>query len=212
DRDLLELTELETRDLLTRYGFDGASVPFVRGNARGALDHPADPALAGCIENLLAALDEHIPDPVRVVDRPFLLAVEGVHTIEGRGTVATGKVEQGRVAVGDKVQVVGFGDAVDSVVTSIEAFNRPQPLAEAGENVGVLLRGVRAEQIERGQVVAAPRSIKPRSRFRAEVYVLKKDEGGRHTPFFSGYKPQFHVRTTHVTGHVALPPEVEIVI
>jgi elongation factor Tu len=212
DPELVDLIELEARDLLTRYGFDGAKVPFVRGNAKGALDHPADPAAARCIVDLLAALDEHIPDPVRITDRPFLLAVEGVHVIEGRGTVVTGKIEQGTVRVGDKVEVLGLGGAVETVVTSVEAFNKPREAATAGENVGVLLRGVKADQVGRGQVVAAPRSVRPRTRFRAEVYVLGKDEGGRHTPFFTGYKPQFYVRTTDVTGRVDLPPGVEMVM
>ncbi|OWK39092.1 elongation factor Tu [Fimbriiglobus ruber] len=212
DPDLIDLVELETRDLLTKHGFDGANVPFVRGNARGALDHPGDPAYTGCIDALLAALDAHVPEPVRDVDRPFLLAVEGVHVIEGRGTVATGKIEQGKVAVGDKVEVLGLGGALETVVTSVEAFNKPCQSAAAGQNVGVLLRGVRADQVRRGQVIAAPRSVHPRSRFRAEVYVLGKDEGGRHTPFFTGYKPQFFVRTTDVTGHVSLPADVEMVM
>jgi elongation factor Tu len=212
DPELVDLVELETRDLLTRYGFDGAAVPFVRGNAKGALDHPADPAAARCIGELLKALDEHIPDPVRIVDRPFLLAVEGVHVIEGRGTVVTGKIEQGTVRVGEKVEVLGLGGAVETVVTSVEAFNKPREAAAAGENVGVLLRGVKADHVERGQVVAAPRSVRQRTRFRAEVYVLGKDEGGRHTPFFTGYKPQFYVRTTDVTGRVDLLPGVEMVM
>jgi elongation factor Tu len=212
DPDLVDLVELETRELLTKYGFDGAAVPVVRGNARAALLNPTDPAARRCVEELLAALDAHVPDPIRATDRPFLMAVEGVHVIDGRGTVATGKIEQGRVAVGDKVEVLGLGDAVSAVVTDVEAFNRPQPAATAGENVGVLLRGVKADQVRRGQVVAAPRSIRPRSRFRAEVYALRKDEGGRHTPFFGGYKPQFHVRTTDVTGQVTLPAGVEMVM
>ena len=212
DPDLLDLVELETRDLLSRYGFDGAAVPVVRGNAKAALDRPADPAARRCVEDLLAALDAHIPAPVRATDRPFLMAVEGVYTIEGRGTVATGKVEQGRVCVGDRVEILGLGGTVETVVTSVEAFKRPQEAAGAGENVGVLLRGVKADQVWRGQVIAAPRSIRPRSRFRAEVYVLGKDEGGRHTPIFPGYKPQFHVRTTDVTGLVALAPGVEMVM
>lgn len=212
DTDLLDLIELETRELLTRYGFDGATVPFVRGNAKGAVDHPADPAFRGCIEELLTALDRHIPAPKRAVDRPFLLAVEGVYSIEGLGTVVTGLVEQGRVAPGDKVEVVGLGDGVETVVTGVEAFHRPQTSAEAGENVGVRLRGVKADQVRRGQVLAAPKSIRPRSRFRAEVYALRKDEGGRHTPFFGGYKPQFYVRTTDVTGQVALPAGIEMVM
>ena len=212
DPDLIDLVELETRDLLSKYGFDGEAVPFVRGNARGALENPDDPASARCVEELLAALDAHVPTPVRLVDRPLLLAVEGVHTIEGRGTVATGKVEQGAVTVGQKVEILGLGGTLESVVTSIEAFNRPLEKAEAGENVGVLLRGVKAEQVQRGQVIADPRTIRPRSKFRAEVYVLKKDEGGRHTPFFSGYKPQFYFRTTDVTGQVTLAGEVQMVL
>jgi elongation factor Tu len=212
DSILLELIELETRELLTRYGFDGSTVPFVRGNAKGALDHPADPVFHGCIDELLAVLDRYIPAPVRAVDKPFLLAVEGVYSIEGLGTVATGKVEQGRVAPGDRVEIIGLNEVVETVVTSVEAFHRPQPLAVAGENVGVRLRGVKADQVQRGQVLIAPKSIRPRSRFRAEVYALRKDEGGRHTPFFGGYKPQFYVRTTDVTGVVNLPESVEMVM
>jgi len=212
DPDLLELIELETRELLTRYGFDGDAVPFVRGNAKGALDHPDDPAYAGCIDELLAALDAHVPAPVREVDRPFLLAVEGVYSIEGLGTIATGVIAQGRVAPGDKVEVVGFGDTVETVVTGVEAHHKPLTEGVAGFSVGVRLRGVKVDQISRGQVLAAPKSIRPRSKFRAEVYALRKDEGGRHTPFFGGYKPQFYVRTTDVTGVVTLPPEVEMVM
>jgi elongation factor Tu len=209
---LLELIELETRELLSRYGFDGSAVPFVRGNAKGALDHPADPEFSGCITELLAVLDHHIPAPVRAVDKPFLLAVEGVYSIEGLGTVATGKIEQGRVVPGDKVEILAHGEVLETVVTSVEEFRRPKPMAEAGENVGVRLRGVKAEQIQRGQVLVAPKSIRPRSHFRAEVYALRKDEGGRHTPFFGGYKPQFYVRTTDVTGVVTLPETVEMVM
>jgi elongation factor Tu len=212
DPDLIDLVELETRELLSKYGFDGDRTVCVRGNARGALEHPADPAYARCIEELLAALDEHVPAPVRLVDRPLLIAVEGVHTIEGRGTVATGKIEQGTVTVGQKVEIVGLGGLVDSVVTSVEEFNQPLTVAEAGRNVGVLLRGVKAEQVQRGVVIAAPRSIRPQSAFKAEVYVLTKDEGGRHTPFFSGYKPQFYFRTTDVTGRVTLPSGFDMVM
>jgi elongation factor Tu len=157
-------------------------------------------------------LDTHVPAPVRRVDRPFLMPVEGVHVIEGRGTVATGLIEQGTVAVGQKVEVVGLGGLVETVVTSIEAFNRPQATAEAGMNVGLLLRGVKADQVERGQVVAAPRTVKPRSRFAAEVYVLAKEEGGRHTPFFDGYRPQFFFKTADVTGRVALAAGAEMVM
>jgi elongation factor Tu len=212
DTDLLELIELETRDLLTRYGFDGDKVPFVRGNAKGALDHPADLAYSGCITELLDVLDTHIPAPLREVDRPFQMAVEGVYSIEGLGTIATGLITQGRVAPGDKVEIVGLGDAVETVVTGVEEFRKPLPEGVAGQNVGLRLRGVKADEIRRGQVLAAPKSIRPRSKFRAEVYALRKEEGGRHTPFFGGYKPQFFVRTTDVTGVVALPEGVDMVM
>jgi elongation factor Tu len=228
DADLLDLVELETRELLTRYGYDGGTrtgaqgeppagspcgqVPFVRGNAKAALDHPGDSAYSGCVTALLDALDAHIPAPVREVDKPFRLAVEGVYSIEGLGTVATGVIEQGRVAPGDRVEVLGFGAAVETVVTGVEQFKRPLPAGVAGQNVGVRLRGVKADEMRRGQVLAAPKSIRPRSRFRAEVYALRKEEGGRHTPFFGGYKPQFYVRTTDVTGVVTLPGEVEMVM
>jgi elongation factor Tu len=204
DPELIDLVELETRDLLTRFGFQGNKVPFIRGNARGALDHPTDPDASRCITELMDALDRFIPDPVRALDRPFLMAIEGVHTIEGRGTVATGKIEAGVVTVGQKIEILGLGGALESVVTCIEAFNQPLDKGEAGENVGVLLRGVKSTQIERGQVIAAPRTIRPESRFKAEVYVLRKEEGGRHTPFFNGYKPQFYFRTTDVMGQVNL--------
>jgi elongation factor Tu len=207
-----ELVELEARDLLARYGFDGEGTPFVRGNARAALERPGDPEAGRCIDELLEALDRSIPDPVRATDRPFLMPIEGVHTIEGRGTVATGKVEQGAIAPGTRVEVVGLGGVLETVATSVEQFNRPLDRAVAGQNVGLLLRGVKADQVQRGQVVAAPRSLKPRARFRGEVYVLGKDEGGRHTPFFSGYKPQFFFRTTSVTGALTLPEGVEMVM
>ena len=212
DPDLIDIVELETRELLSKYGFDGTATPFVRGNAKAALDNPADPVYAACIRELLDALDASIPDPVRLVDRPLLMAIEGVHVIEGRGTVATGKVEQGQVTVGQKVEILGLGGLLESVVTSIEAFNSPLESAQAGENVGVLLRGVKAEQIQRGQVIAAPRSIQPLARFKAELYVLKKEEGGRHTPFFSGYRPQFFFRTTDVTGEIQLPADVSMIM
>ncbi len=210
DPDLIDLVELETRDLLTRHGYDGAAVPVIRGNAKAALDHPTDPDAKRCVEELLHALDTFIPDPVRDVDKPFVLAVEGVYTVEGRGTVVTGKVEQGRVRVGAKVEVLGLTDAVETVVTGIEQFHKPLDEAKAGQNVGLLLRGVKADDVQRGQVIAAPKAITPATKFRAEVYVLTKEEGGRHTPFFSGYKPQFFVRTTDVTGTVALPAGVDM--
>ena len=212
DQELVDLVEMEMRDLLTHYGYNGATVPFIRGNAKGALDHPDDPAAAKCIGELLHALDTHIAEPVRQVDRPFLLAVEGVHTIEGLGTIATGKIEQGTVKVGDRVEILGLSGVRESVVTGIEEFHTPRESASAGDNVGVRLRGVKADEVARGQVLAAPRSIQPRACFRAEVYVLSKDEGGRHTPIFTGYRPQFHVRTTDVTGRISLPEGFEMVM
>jgi elongation factor Tu len=212
DPELIDLVELEARVLLTRYGFDGDKVPFVRGNARAALDNPADPKASACIGQLLDALDRHIPEPKRAIDRPFLMPIEGVHTIEGRGTVATGKIEQGVITVGQKVEILGLGDVRESVVTCVEAFNSPLDQGEAGQNVGLLLRGIKSADVQRGQVVAAPRSIRPRQKFKGEVYVLSMDEGGRHTPFFGGYKPQFFFRTTNVTGEMQLPEGVQMVM
>jgi elongation factor Tu len=206
------LLELETRDLLAKYGFDGENVPVIRGNAKGALDHPNDPVFSRCIGELLDALDAYLPEPKRTIDRPFLMPIEGVHTIEGRGTVATGKIEQGVITVGQKVEILGLGAVLESVCTSVEAFNRPLERGEAGQNVGLLLRGIKSDQIQRGQVITAPRTIRPRSQFKGEVYVLSKAEGGRHTPFFSGYKPQFFFRTTNVTGEVHLPDGIEMVM
>ncbi len=212
DPELIDLVELEARELLAKYGFDGENVPVIRGNAKGALDHPADPLFAKCIDDLLDALDRYIPEPRRAIDKPFLMPIEGIHTIEGRGTVATGKIEQGIISVGQKVEILGLGDILESVVTSVEAFNEPLAQGEAGQNVGLLLRGIKADQIRRGQVIAASRTIRPRSKFKGEVYVLSKDECGRHTPFFSGYKPQFFFRTTNVTGEVRLPEGIEMVM
>jgi len=212
DKELLDLIELETRDLLTRYGFDGEKVPFVRGNARGALTHPADPAYSACITELMDALDKYIPAPLREVEKPFLMSVENVYSIEGLGTIATGVITQGRVAPGDKVELVGFDEPVETVVTGVEQFRRPLPEGVAGQNVGVRLRGVKADEIRRGQVLATPKSIRPRTKFLAEVYSLRKDEGGRHTPFFGGYKPQFYVRTTDATGVVTLPEGIDMVM
>jgi elongation factor Tu len=209
DPELVDLVELETRELLTRYGFDGERTAFVRGNAKAALASPADPVASKCIADLIAALDT-FPEPIRALDRPFLMAIEDVFTIEGRGTVATGKVDQGEIKPGDKVEIVGLGGMRESVVTSIEAFKQLQPKASAGENVGLLLRGIRAAEIERGQVISAPRSIHPRTKFKGEVYVLSKEEGGRHTPFFNGYTPQFFFRTTDVTGRANLAGESEM--
>lgn len=204
DPELIDLVELETRELLTKYGYPGDEVTVIRGNAKGAMEHPADPEYRACITELLNALDTEIPDPIREVDKPFMLAVEGVHQIEGRGTVATGKIEQGKIRPGDKVEILGLADPLTSVCTSVEMFRRLLDVGVAGQNVGLLLRGIKHDQISRGQVVAAPGSILPQQQFEAEVYALSTEEGGRHTPFFTGYRPQFYFRTTDVTGQASL--------
>jgi elongation factor Tu len=212
DPELIDLVELETRELLVKYGFDGYSIPVIRGNARAALENPADPASSECIVKLMHALDDWIPEPKRDIDKPFLMPIEGVHTIEGRGTVATGKIEQGMIRPGQKVEILGLGDVLETVCTSVEAFNAALDQGEAGQNVGLLLRGIQRAEIQRGQVIAAPRTLRPRAKFKGEVYVLSKDEGGRHTPFFGGYKPQFFFRTTNVTGEMQLPEGVSMVM
>ncbi|MFT5323951.1 MAG: elongation factor Tu [Planctomycetaceae bacterium] len=200
DEELLELVEMEVRELLTKYGFEGDDIPIVKGNAKGALDNPTDEAFSQCITDLIAALDAHIPAPERIVDRPFQMAVEDVFSIEGRGTVATGRIEQGIVKVGEKIQIIGLADTQETTVTGVEMFNKTLDSGMAGDNVGILLRGTKKDDIQRGQVLAAPGSIHPHTKFECEVYVLSKEEGGRHTPFFSGYRPQFYFRTTDVTG------------
>lgn len=211
DEEMIELVEMETRELLTKYGFDGENVPVIYGNAKGALENPSDPEAAKCITELMDALDSYIGVPERETEKPFLLSIEDVHTIEGRGTVATGKIEQGRVRVGDDVQIVGLkDDTLDTVCTGVEMFHRPLDEGLAGHNVGILLRGVKKEDIQKGQVVAAPKSIQPHTKFRGRVYVLAKVEGGRHTPFFDGYRPQFFFRTTDVTGCANLVGDVEM--
>lgn len=212
DPEILELVELEARELLTKFGFDGKNTPVIRGNAKAALEHPEDATANKCIVDLLDALDNYVMVPERRTEKPFLLAIEGVHQIEGRGTVATGKIEQGKCRVGDKVQIVGLTDTMESTITGVEMFNKPLDEGLAGHNVGVLLRGVKGEDIERGQVVIAPNSIKPHNRFKAKVYVLSKEDGGRHTPFFDGYKPQFYFRTTDVTGSANLLNGVEMAV
>ena len=205
DRELLDLIEMETRELLTRYGFDGEGVPFVFGSSRPALADPADDRANACIDELMAALDRAIPEPVRELDKPFLMPVENVYSVPGRGTVVTGRIERGRVRRGEAVEVIGFGDAArQTVVTDIEQFRKPSEAGVAGDNAGLLLRGLAADEVGRGHILAAPRSVRPHRRFRGEVYVLRKDEGGRHTPFVSGYTPQFFFRTTDVTGRVTL--------
>jgi elongation factor Tu len=204
DPELLELVELEVRELLSKYNFPGDDVPIIRGNAKGALDHPADAKFNKPIGDLMDALDANIPDPVRAADKPFLMAIEDVFSIEGRGTVVTGRVEQGRVKVGEKVELVGLKPTIETTCTGVEMFNKTLDEGIAGDNVGILLRGIKKDDVERGQVLAAPKSIIPHTKFEGEVYVLSKEEGGRHTPFFSGYRPQFYFRTTDVTGATAL--------
>ena len=200
DEELLELVDMEVRDLLTKYKFDGDNVPIIRGSSKPALDTPDDEAAAACIGELMEALDTYIPEPARVTDKPFLMAIEDVFSIEGRGTVATGRIEQGVIKVGDKVEIIGLKDTSETTCTGVEMFRKILNEGEAGDNVGILLRGVKKDEIQRGQVLAAPKSINPHTKFKCEVYVLNKDEGGRHTPFFSGYRPQFYFRTTDVTG------------
>jgi len=211
DPELLELVEMEMRELLTHYGFPGDDIPIIRGAGRPAYDSPKDPAKIKCIEELLDAVDSYIPEPTREVDKPFLMAIEDVFSIEGRGTVATGRVERGTVKVGEEVSIIGFTkDPRKTTVTGVEMFNKTMDQAQAGDNVGCLLRGLKREDIERGQVLAKPGSITPHTKFEAEVYVLSKEEGGRHTPFFSGYRPQFYFRTTDVTGSSNLVGDVEM--
>ena len=204
DEDLLELVEMEVRELLTKYGFPGDDIPLVRGNAKGALDNPADEKYSQCITNLMEALDSYIPEPAREADKPFLMAVEDVFSIEGRGTVATGRIESGVIKVGEKIQIIGLRDTAETTVTGVEMFQKTLNEGQAGDNVGLLLRGLKKDDVQRGQVLAAPNSIKPHTKFEAEVYVLSKEEGGRHTPFFTGYRPQFYFRTTDVTGTTKL--------
>ena len=200
DEELLELVEMEVRELLSKYDFPGDDIPVIRGNAKGALDNPSDPTYNACIGELIDALDSYIPEPERIVDRPFLMAVEDVFSIEGRGTVVTGRIEVGTIKVGEKVEIIGLKDTMETTCTGVEMFNKTLDKGEAGDNVGILLRGIKKEDVERGQVLAAPKSITPHTKFQGEVYVLSKEEGGRHTPFFSGYRPQFYFRTTDVTG------------
>lgn len=210
DEELLDLVELEVRDLLSQYGFPGDDVPVVRVSALKAIGE--DPTAMNQIMELMKAVDDYIPVPVREMDKPFLMAIEDVFTISGRGTVVTGRVERGRIVAGDEVEIVGFRDTRKTVATSLEMFRKILDDAQAGDNVGVLLRGIGKEEVERGQVLAKPGSITPHKKFKAEVYVLKKEEGGRHTPFFPGYRPQFYLRTTDVTGSIVLPEGVEMVM
>jgi elongation factor Tu len=210
DPELLDLVELEVRELLSVYGFPGDETPVIRGSATRAIS--GDPAWIARIEELYDALDTYIPEPVREKDQPFLMPVEDVFSITGRGTVATGRIDRGVVKVGEEVSVVGFNSDKRTVVTGVEMFRKLLDQGEAGDNVGLLLRGIAKEEIERGMVLAKPGSITPHTRFEAEVYVLTKEEGGRHTPFFKGYRPQFYFRTTDVTGSVELPEGMEMVM
>ncbi len=212
DPELLDLVELEVRELLSSYDFPGDEVPVIRGSALQALQNPDDPEATKPIQELVDALDEYIPVPERDIDKPFLMPVEDVFSITGRGTVGTGRIERGKVKVGDEVEIVGLGAHRKTVVTGIEMFRKILDEGIAGDNVGLLLRGVEKDELERGMVIAAPGSITPHTKFKANVYVLKKEEGGRHTPFFTGYRPQFYFRTTDVTGEIKLPEGVEMVM
>jgi elongation factor Tu len=210
DPELLELVELEIRDLLNKHEFPGDEIPIIRGSAIAAYNNPTDPAANKCIGELMDAIDKYIPEPTREVDKPFLMAVEDVFSIEGRGTVATGRIERGVIKVGEEVEIIGFREPRKTVCTGVEMFNKILQQGQAGDNVGCLLRGLKREDIERGQVMAKPGSITPHKKFESEVYVLSKEEGGRHTPFFSGYRPQFYFRTTDVTGSAQLLGDAEM--
>ena len=210
DQELVDLVELEVRDLLKGYGFPGDDVPVVRVSALKALD--GDQEGVDGVLKLMDALDSYIPMPVREVDKPFLMPIEDVFSISGRGTVVTGRVDRGKVKVGDEVEIVGFRPTEKKIVTGVEMFRKLLDAGEAGDNIGVLLRGVEKDDVERGQVLAKPGSIKPHTKFTGEVYILSKDEGGRHTPFFNGYRPQFYIRTTDVTGSLTLPQGIEMVM
>ncbi|QOV89203.1 elongation factor Tu [Humisphaera borealis] len=204
DAELLELVEMEVRELLSKYGFPGDDTPIVKGSSKPALDNPSDDKATACIDALVKALDEYVPIPEREIDKPFLMPVEDVFSIKGRGTVATGRIERGKAKVGDPAEIVGFVPNKVTTITGIEQFQKTLDEGIAGDNVGVLLRGVEKDDIQRGQVICAPKSITPHKKFTGEVYILTKDEGGRHTPFFSGYRPQFYFRTTDVTGAAKL--------
>jgi elongation factor Tu len=211
DPDLLELVESEIRDLLNKYNFPGDKTPIIRGQAKAALENPKDDKICKPIDDLFEAIDSFIPEPVREIDKPFLMSVEDVFSIKGRGTVATGRIDRGVVKVGDPVEIVGLRkESKTSTITGVEMFQKTLDSGQAGDNVGALLRGIEKDDIERGQVICKPGSIKPHTKFKGEVYILTKDEGGRATPFFTGYKPQFYFRTTDVTGSVKLPAGVEM--
>jgi elongation factor Tu len=212
DKELIDLVEEEIRDLLKKYNFPGDTTPIIRGSALKALENPKDEAAAKPILDLVKTLDEYIPDPVRDTEKPFLMPIEDVFSIEGRGTVATGRIERGIINLNDEVEMVGLGDTKKTVVTGIEMFNKQLDKGMAGDNAGLLLRGLKKEEVERGMVLAKPGSVTPHTEFEAQMYALTKEEGGRHKPFFKGYKPQFYIRTTDVTGEVELPAGVEMVM
>jgi len=212
DPELLELVEMELRDLLNEYEFPGDDTPIIKGSALNALNNPGDEVANACIVELMEACDSFIPEPVRDVDKPFLMPVEDVFSITGRGTVGTGRIERGIIKVGDEVEMIGMGEQKKTIVTGVEMFRKLLDEGQAGDNAGLLLRGVDKEELKRGMVLAIPGSITPHTKFKANVYVLKKEEGGRHTPFFNGYRPQFYFRTTDVTGVVTLPEGTEMVM
>lgn len=212
DPELVDLVEEEVRDLLKKYEFPGDEIPVIRGSALKMLENPDDPEAQKPIAELVKALDEYIPEPIRDVDKPFLLHIEDIFSIEGRGTVATGKIDRGIIKVNDEVEMVGLRDTTKTVVTGIEMFNKSLDEGRAGDNAGILLRGTKKDEIERGQVLAKPGSITPHTEFEGEVYILTKDEGGRHSPFFKGYKPQFYIGTADITGDVELPEGAEMVM
>lgn len=212
DAEMVDMVEEEVRDLLSKYGFPGNEIPVIRGSALKALNGEQTEIGVQSIERLMDALDRYVPLPPREVDKPFLMAVEGVFSISGRGTVATGRIERGRVKVGEEVEILGLGASMKTTVTGVEMFRKTLNEGEAGDNVGILLRGVKKDEIERGMVIVKPGSVKPHRKFKCQVYVLSKDEGGRHSPFFNGYRPQFYFRTTDVTGVVTLPEGREMVM
>ena len=212
DEELLELVELEVRELLSKYEFPGDDIPIIRGSALQALENPDDADKTKCIAELMEALDSYIPMPERAIDKDFLMPVEDVFSISGRGTVVTGRIEQGKISIGDEIEIVGIRDTEKTTITGVEMFRKILDSGEAGDNVGCLLRGTKKDEVERGQVLAKPGSITPHTKFNAEAYILTKDEGGRHTPFFNGYRPQFYFRTTDVTGICTLPEGTEMVM
>ena len=212
DEELIELVEMELRELLDKYEFPGDDIPIIHGSALKALENPNDADAAACINELMDAIDSYVPEPERDVDQPFLMPIEDVFSISGRGTVATGRVERGVIHVGDEIEIVGIKETAKTTCTGVEMFRKLLDEGQAGDNIGALLRGTKREEIERGQVLAAPGTITPHTKFKAECYILGKDEGGRHTPFFNGYRPQFYFRTTDVTGVITLPEGVEMVM